>query len=205
VSTLDEESVLSLQNSAMKLVPVMFKFVAEVSESDANATDDTKVPNSNTVVQQINEITPAISQLTKLIPTEFRSSLLKKLVHRLLESVQTQEVHAAKLWPLLALSHSLVASTTLDDSDVNLLYRAVKTIIRNDELGPKVQERAYKVLNSICEHHHSFMVETVRLTELIELLQQSTLASHVSARNVRLQCIAWVVNGLSASDVTQLV
>jgi len=96
-----------------------------------------------------------------------------------------------------------VASKVLDGSSIVFLYRALKPLIRNDEYGPRVQKRAYKVLAEICEQHHSFVAEPERLKELSALLTGTIMTSQISARSMRLKCMNLIVDGLDGDETSK--
>jgi len=150
--------------------------------------------------QNIRSITDAIASLAKLAPSEFLHGLFKKLMHRLLEEVQSENGDSGRICALLSLSQALVASRVLDDSSIGFLYRAIKPLVRNDEHEHRVQKRSYKVLAEICEHNHSFVTEQGRLEELTELLTGTIVTSHVAARHMRLKCMNIIVDGLKETN-----
>jgi ribosomal RNA-processing protein 12 len=155
--------------------------------------------------QKLQCVTEAISSLSRLAPEEFLRGLFKKLMHRLLEEIQSESGDKERICSLLTLSQALVASQVLDESSIAFLYRAVKPMIRNDEDGPRVQKRAYKVLTEICEKYHAFVADADRLQELAVLLSGTATTSQVSSRHMRLRCLSIIVDGLDASHVAQMV
>jgi len=85
------------------------------------------------------------------------------------------------------------------------LYRVLKPIVANDELEARVQKRAYKVLAEICGRYHSFVSNPVRLKELTTLLSTTIMTSQVSARYMRLKCIASIAEGFDETGSEHMV
>ena len=169
--------------------------------SKVSASSDRSLDN----FQKLQSVTTAISSLARLAPDQFLLGLFKKLMHRLLEEVQSESADSERICSLLTLSQALVASKVLDESSIVFLYRALKPLIRNDEHGPRVQKRAYKILAEICETHHSFVAEPERLKELSALLTSTIMTSQVSARQMRLRCMSIIVEGLDGTNSEQMV
>ena len=101
----------------------------------------------------------------------------------------------------MQLAQSLVL--TLNETSVKLLYRAIKPLIRNDQHGTGVQKRAYKVLLGLCENHAAIICDDGNLKELIDLMVDSLMTCHVSARNMRLKCLTHVVSCFSSDNKQQ--
>lgn len=206
--------VAALTKASVVLLPILFKFVTDahgVAASGNNESMDVEeAPAKSSDVsmeslQKVQCVTEAISALARLAPDEFLRGLFKKLMHRLLEEIQSEAADKEKVCALLTLSQALVTSRVLDESSVSFLYRAVKPLIRNDEDGPRVQKRAYKVLTEICERYHSFVADKDRLQEVIVLLSGTVTTSQVSSRHMRLKCLNIIVDGLDSSSSPQLV
>ena len=196
----------------MLLLPELFKNMEKLhsSATSENTTDDMDIekevmeqaPVDANLTQRTSQ---AIATLASLAPSQFVHKLFKKLMRRLLEESQSGNVDSEKLCSLLTLSRALIASKALDDASVSLLYRTMKPMIRNDENGSKVQKQSYKVLAEICRCHHSYAVGKDTLKELIDLLTGSAVTSQVSARSVRLQCTAILVDGFAAGSLKDMV
>lgn len=197
----------TMQVAATKLLPVLFKLVSEsASNSPTNqmdVDDNSVAPGASS--QDVQCIIDAISALARLAPEQFLHNLFQKLMHRLLEEVQSESGDKEKICSLLNLSEGIVTSEVLNESSISFLYRAVKPLIRTDEYGARVQKRAYKVLSEICEHHHSFVTDLDRLKELAGLLSGTILTSQVSARYMRLKCLKVIIEGYDESHKEQLV
>ena len=101
---------------------------------------------------------------------------------------------------LLGLGQALVASGSLDDDSVSLLYRAVRPLVRSDEHDSGVQKRAYKVLAEICEKHKDFVTSEERLNEMTDLMVDSIVTCQVSARHMRLKCMTYIAKGFDSSN-----
>jgi hypothetical protein len=205
----------ALNAAAVKLIPVMFKIVSashqsppsnKISKKENAAMDMDDKPASNDADgQQVQSITDAVASLAPLAPKAFLSGLFKKLMHRLLEEVQSENGDSEKICSLLSLARALVASEVLDEASVAFLYRAIKPLIRNDEHGQRVQKRSYKVLAEICQRHHSFVSEQDRLKELTDLLTGTIVTSQVAARHMRLKCMNIIVDGFKESGSADTV
>jgi ribosomal RNA-processing protein 12 len=106
----------------------------------------------------------------------------------------------------LSLSQALVSSETLDETSISLLYRSLKPMIRTDQVIPRVQKRAYKVMAEICSRYKSFVIEDeVRLQELCELLTTSLMTSQISSRYMRLKCLSSIVASFHSSNALHMV
>jgi ribosomal RNA-processing protein 12 len=200
--------------TSSSLLPILFKFVSDthvaVSSSKADTMDveerSTKESTSPMdSFQKLQSVTDAISSLARFAPEGFVKGLFKKVMQRLLEEVQSESGDTEKICSLLTLSQALVASKVLDDPSMSFLFRALKPLIKNDEHGPRVQKRAYKVLSELCERHHAFVAESERLHELSLLLTGTIMTSQISARYMRLKCLNIIVDGLDESNQEQLV
>jgi len=200
----------------VKILPTAFKIISESRPSSSNKIDsdsmdvETKPATSvsvsgSDVAQQLQSITEAISSLARVAPPSFLQNLFKKLMHRILEEVQKETSDPERICSLLNLSQALVASGALDEGSVSFLYRALKPLIRNDEKGPRVQKRAYKVLAEICERHHSYVAEIGRLKELTDLLVSTIMTSQVAARHMRLKCLGIIVKGFDEVNEEMMV
>jgi ribosomal RNA-processing protein 12 len=224
VASIDTGGGLELENASADvdalaaasavLLPILFKFVTDahdVATSGSHESMDVEEASakpsdvSMESLQKVQCVTEAISALARLATNEFLRGLFKKLMHRLLEEIQSETGDKEKVCALLTLSQALVTSRVLDVSSVSFLYRAVKPLIRNDEDGPRVQKRAYKVLTEICERYHLFVADKDRLQEVIVLLSGTVTTSQVSSRHMRLKCLNIIVDGLDSSSSPQLV
>lgn len=204
----DDYDVLS--NVSTKILPSLFKLVETLNESFAKKSDgDTQSMG----LQHVEAVTDAIGQLAQICPREFLQILFKKVVQRLL--VATTEVTdiqvdkestraTLRLTSLLGLAQALVASSSLDDASLSLLYRAVRPLVRSDEHDPKVQKRAYKVLAEICERHKDFVTSEERLGEMTILMVDSIVTCQVSARHMRLKCMTHIVEGFDSENLAHM-
>ena len=217
------EDMAAVASAAVKLLPVLFKFVsdAHAAVSAAKEKDAAKVGmdvevehnkkrdfsnDSLADYQKLQSVMSAISALARHAPAEFLHGLFKKLMHRLLEEVQAENgSDSERICSLLTLSQALVASRVLDESSIVFLYRALKPLIRNDEHGSRAQKRAYKVLAEICDQHPDFVTEPERLKELSELLTGTIMTSQISARPMRLKCMKLIVDVLDETNMQLLV
>jgi ribosomal RNA-processing protein 12 len=182
--------------------------------ADDMDTDD-KSPKEKQAVRQQNmqlveAVTDAIGQLAQICPREFLQNLFKKVVQRLLlasteagdsaDDKASKEAQALRMCSLLGLGQALVASGSLDDDSVSLLYRAVRPLVRSDEHDSRVQKRAYKVLAEICEKHKDFVTSEERLNEMTDLMVDSIVTCQVSARHMRLKCMTYIAQGFDSSN-----
>jgi ribosomal RNA-processing protein 12 len=210
--------------TAVALLPILFKFVTDTHEasmptksgnnSDAMDTDKgqslkTEASSSNPMhqFQKLESVSDAISALTRLTPEGFLKGSFKKLMQRLLEEVQSENGDNERICALLTLSQALVTSKVLDEASISFLYRALKPLIKNDSSDyARVQKRAYKVLNSICECYHSYLItDGERLNELSSLLTGTMGSSQIAARYMRLKSLTIIVDGFDDSNAKHMV
>lgn len=207
----------ALSDASVKLLPVLFKIVsasppASETNSKQNSQMDVDQDATRASGQEVESVLPiqsiskAISSLVKFAPKPFLQNLFKKLMHRLLEGIQSGSEDSERTCSLLSLSQALVSSKVLDEeTNIAFLYRVLKPLLKDDESGPRVQKRAYKVLAEICEQHHSWVAEPDRLKELTGLLTGTVLTSQVSARHMRLNCMSIIIEGLDESRADRMV
>ena len=191
-----------------KVMPALFNLVDTLSSSGdasaaASASADTDSSSNISPAQKLSAVTAAIATYSKVCSPPFLASLFKKIMQKLLLATQSSpsKENDAKLMNLLDLSHSIVP--TLDAASVGLMVRAVKPMIRSDAHDALVQKRGYKVLLSLFEHHASAVTAGEGLASTVEFLASAMMTAHVSARNMRLQCLTFLVESLDGSDRTQ--
>ena len=219
----DEKNALG--DTAKLLLPILFKFVTDTHEAasshksdnandsspmdvDEKTTKTSPTPNPIDSFQKLQCVSDAVSALSRLAPDGYMKGLFKKLMQRLLDEVQSETCDNERICAYLTLSQALVASKVLDESgSISFLYRALKPLITNHTDGgsARVQKRAYKVLNEICERYHNFVTASERLNELSALLTATIGTSQVSARFMRLKCLTIIVHGFDEANKTQLV
>ena len=160
-------------------------------------------------LQHVEAVTDVIGQLAQICPREFLQTLFKKVVQRLLMATteatdspgdKDSSNVTIRLTSLLGLAQALVASSSLDDASLSLLYRALRPLVRSDEHDPKVQKHAYKVLAEICERHNDFVTSEERLGEMSTLMVDSIVTCQVSARHMRLKCMMHIVEGFESDN-----
>lgn len=205
----------ALSDASVKFLPVLFKIVSTppstpettTTQSDRMEVDlEASKHNAGENAAHIQSISKAITSLVKFAPKPFVQNLFKKLMHRLLEGIQSVSEGSERTCSLLSLSQALVASKVLDEeSNVAFLYRVLKPLLKDDECGPRVQKRAYKVLAEVCEQYHSWVAEPDRLKELTALLTDTVMTSQVSARYMRLKCMGIIIEGFDESGSERLV
>jgi len=217
-----------VSNISTKILPSLFKLVDTLNKSSLSSSqedddegmdidDDTKKKekNSQQNMHLVEAVTDAIGQLAQICPREFLQTLFKKVIQRLLLATTeiaeassnektAKNVANASISSLLGLGQALVASGSLDDTSLSLLYRAVRPLVRSDEHDPKVQKRAYKVLAEICERHKDFVTSPERLGEMINLMVESLVTCQVSARHMRLKCMTHIVEGFDSTNVDHM-
>lgn len=155
--------------------------------------------------QRSPSVVDAIAAFARLAPKPYLQSLFKKVMQRLLVACQSDEVETEKICALLELFQALVTSQALDDASKSFLYRAIKPLIHTNEHEARVQKRAYKVLLEICKCHPSFVTEPALLEELTALLLDAIMTSQVSARHMRLKCMALIVEGFDGANADHAV
>ena len=214
-----EDALGEKQNFAVasqKLLPTLFKFVTDTHAAvsdERNSTskqmdiegDDKHSGSAVDGFQKLKCVTEAISVLARLAERSFLEGLFKTVMQRLLEEIQSESGDSERICALLTLSQALVSSQVLTEDSLNFLYRALKTLVRNDETTPRVQKRAYKVLHELCDCHSSFVTAEERLKELTVLLTGTIMTSQISARHMRLKCMSSIVSGLDVADESKLV
>ena len=220
----DERNVLG--DSAKSLIPILFKFVTDTHEAvSLNNVNNKNDPTSMDVDKKLTEkaasalnpidnfqklqcVSDAISALARLAPDGYMKGIFKKLMQLLLDEVQSETCDNERICAYLTLAQALVVSKVLDESSsISFLYRALKPLITNHTDGgsARVQKRAYKVLNEICERYHNFVTSPQRLNELSSLLTATIGTSQVSARFMRLKCMTIIVDGFDETNKSQLV
>ena len=208
-----------LSNVSTRILPSLFRLVETLNESqktnsDDMDTDDQSSKEKQAIRQQnmqlVETVTDTIGKFAQLCPHEFLQNLFKKVVQRLLiatteagdgeDDKAPKDVQALRMCSLLGLGQALVASGSLDDDSVLLLYRAARPLVRSDEHDSRVQKRAYKVLAEICEKHKDFVTSNERLDEMTDLIIDSIVTCQVSARHMRLKCMTYIVQGFDSSN-----
>jgi ribosomal RNA-processing protein 12 len=123
-------------------------------------------------------------------------------------STQTEEeALVSRICTLLRLAQALVSSEALEGSSIDLLYRAMKPLIRADlgatsgsnSGGNKAQKQAYKTLADICAHYPKHVLHAQQ-EDMMQLLTSSgsLMACHVSARQMRLKCLLSLLTSSSS-------
>jgi hypothetical protein len=150
-----------LSEMSVKLLPTLFKMVENVVATPVSKESSNSVPDNNTAFHSCasmeqqerilctNSLTEAIAELARVAPPDYLQSLFKKVMHRLVLSIQQQQqdskdtTKSSGVEAYLYLSQALVASRSLDGhSSVDLLYRSIKPLIRTDEQCVKTQKSA---------------------------------------------------------------
>jgi len=228
-----KEDLDVLSVTSTKLLPTLFKLVEALNQApsptkksggkdDDMETDDAPSSEKQQAVsqqntQRVEAVIEAIGQLAQCCPRDFLQTLFKKVVQRLLVATtdaaaeeaskdkDEKNATALRMCSLLGLGQALVASGSLDDASLSLLYRAVRPLVRTDEHDPRAQKKAYKVLAEICERHKDFATSDERLAEMVELMVDSIVTCQVSARNMRLKCMKFIVEGMDSSNEEHMV
>ena len=210
----DDGARIAMSQACEKLIPVLFKVVSESSSPSfkGGQPDEMQVDGEEEKTkppmfepEQVQAAVAAISHVARFASAQFIQSIFNKLMHRLVEAMQSESERSERVCALLALTQALVASSKLQEAEAALLYRTLKPLIRTDNHGPRVQKRAYKVLAELCEHNQSLVSQIDRLKELTSLLTSAMVTSHVSARYMRLKCMNILVDGFNDSNTEQLV
>lgn len=170
-------------------------------DDDAGVNDRARNPDS----QAVESVANAIAEVAKQAPRAFLQSLFRKLMQRLLEATQAETRENEKICSLLCLARALVASESMDEANISLLYRALKPLIRSDENEPRVQKRAYRVLLEIAQRNKAFVTSSETLGELSKLLVDSIMTCQVSARHMRVKCMTAIVKGMDPTNKSHLV
>ena len=187
----------ALAKASQKLLPVMFKLIASTPAAAGTSKEQL---SSSEIGQQTQTLSQAVANLAKYAPSTFLHGLFKKLMHRLLDEIQSESRNEEKICSFLSLSQALVASETLDESNIFFLYRTIKPFIQTDSYGARCQKKAYKVLAEMCERNHAYFTNLERLKEMISLLAHTISTSQVAARHMRLKCLKHIVDGLDQNQ-----
>ena len=202
-----QEDVRVVSQNSEELLYKLFGIVRKLY-SIKKGSDNMDVDEETDVLsqksQQAKTVTDTIAALAPLASEKFLKELFKKMLAQLMKMTQLESDESGQIYSLLGLSEALVKSESLDEKSIELLYRSIKPFIRSDEYSSRVQKRAYKVFSEICQHYTDFATSTARLDEIIELLIGSTIALQISARNMRLKCLAFIIEGLDRSNKTQM-
>ncbi|CAM9485490.1 unnamed protein product [Choristocarpus tenellus] len=220
VATVDEDAASDLEalvNTSTRFLPKMFKLVdpggargdeggavASVATAGGKVFADSGAEVSLTA-DKITAVCDAAGALASIAPPQFLTSLFKKLIQKILQVTEKANtpLPGLPLTPappplhtyqraqvLLELAASMASS--VDNECATLLYRAAKPLVRDDS-SPQLQKRAYKVLLALCLHRPGFMISSERLPDVLDLFTSSLLTCHVSARQMRLQCLTHLV------------
>lgn len=183
---------------ADKLLPTMFMLLHDPNIRREATCKETKSLHDEALAA-------AISSLARLARPDLLHTLFTKLIHRLLEASQSQNDPADKMCSLLALAQSLYSSSSLNESSVDLLYRALRPLVTTDETHPRVQKRSYRLLGDLCKSK-SFLTDERRL-DVLDLLTSSTSTIQIASRPMRLRCFQALVDSceLAEEDVHERV
>lgn len=199
------KEIVVLASISSKILPSLFKLVDALHKGNSSTMDDKDTQNTDGLVRndqgfRIIAVIECISIVARLAPQELVRNLFSKVLQRILQSSQNQDDSSiSKMCSLLSLAQAMVVSESLEDSSIELLYRALKPLIRTDETPARVQKRAYKLLCDICKSYHSFIAEAGRLKDITALLSSTGATSQVSARFMRMKCLTIVVEGFDDS------
>jgi hypothetical protein len=188
----------------VKILPSLFKLVDCLHEQKSRSEEGNEMDTEDSTVtkdaSRVVALTSAIASISRLAPQSHTQMLFTKLIQKMLEASQSNDQKMVqKMCSFLVLAQALVISETLEESSIALLYRSLKPLIRTDETHPRVHKRAYKLLSEICKRYHSFVAKPDRLKEIMDLLSATSATSQVSARSMRLKCLALILNGLEES------
>jgi ribosomal RNA-processing protein 12 len=193
----------SLQSTSRVLLPLLFKIsISALQEGVPESyTMETERDNSHggdcpELGQKLQILGDAVCSLSKMADESFLQGLFKKLMHRLLEEMQLSSPSEGKLSTYFLLSQSLVRSGTLNEGNIDFLFRATKPLLYDGEHSTRTLRRAYKLLAEICEKYSSFFSRPQHLEEISSLLKDTAGTCQVAARYMRLKCVSRVVEGL---------
>lgn len=159
--TLLQGDLKVLSEMSVKLLPTLFKMVENVVATPVSKESADSLPDNSTDCRSLSSmeqqermlctssLTEAIAELARVAPPDYLQSLFKKVMHRLVLSIQQQQQYSkdatksSGVEAYLYLSQALVASQSLEShSSVDLLYRSIKPLIRTDEQCVKTQKSA---------------------------------------------------------------
>ena len=202
-----QSDAATISELTTKLLPALFKLVETLNGTSSSkpkdsmdVDEDNNKRNQQHDPLQVQAVTEAIAELARHADKTYLQQLFKKVMQRLLTATQSENDETERICTLLGLSQALVASQSLDTPSIEFLYRATKPLIRSDEHQPRVQKKAYKVMLEICQRYSAFVTDPSQLNELIELLVGSLMTCQISARHMRLKCMALTVEGFNPSN-----
>ena len=200
----NDDDLATFKSLEAKIMPSLFSVVDALSapppEDGAEPADMSAAASST--ASKLSAVTATIATYSKACSPAFLASLFKKVMQKLLLATQTTDAkNVPKLMNLLDLCHAIVP--TLDSSSVSLMMRAVKPMIRSDAHDALVQKRGYKVLLSLFDHHSKAITTGDSVAATVEFLTSSMMTVHVSARNMRLQCLNHVIGSLETGNKEQ--
>jgi ribosomal RNA-processing protein 12 len=200
----DSPDYAVMSAAAEKLLPALFRIVTSASDKAAADVED-ESRSTVQLNQQLPGIEKGIAGLVRYAPSEFVQGLFKKLMHRLLEELQNDKVNDEKVCSFLTLAQALVTSKALNDDSISFLYRALKPTLNEKGAASRRQKRAYKVLATICQSHHSYFMELEHLKDLVNLLAATVSTSQVAARSMRLKCMNIILDGFDETRADYMV
>ncbi len=186
----DSTTYETLSPLASKVMPTLFNVLEALDHGDTQSS------------QRASSLTQTVASYSTVAPKPFLASLFKKVMNRLLASTSAPPLDTKKVSTFLDLSTSLVP--ILEASEVSLLYRSLKPLVRASS-DSSVQKRAYRALLALFENHASAVLDTDQLDDVVSFLSDTLLTSHVSARNARLKCLDHAVRSFTTKEQADVI
>jgi ribosomal RNA-processing protein 12 len=121
----------------------------------------------------------------------------KRLIQLLLSSTNAESTNESTASSWLAVILALIPYQT--EQMIMLLYRTIKPLLSVHE-SVSMQKRAYKVLHGLLLSHSDCLFKLEPKHQILEQISDSLLTCHVSARHIRLFCVASLIEGIVAEE-----
>lgn len=179
----------ALSKFASRFLTTLINLTANVDMNDTNMTKSLMLTIEGFASLESAE---AMDARLKSILQEF----LQTIVHakEMPADSNSAEQSRKQCGHLMAIT-ALVGSVSMDS--IHFLYRAIKPILLNDS-DTTMQKYAYSVVESICDHHPTFMQHENNLTDMTQTITRSLLACSVTSKKMRLRCLTHLIHGLTA-------
>ena len=142
-----------------------------------------------------------VSAWTSVAPTSLVTVISKKLLQLLLQSttpnlsVGTIKADAGASWMAI----TLAVVPYLPAPMIHILYKTIRPLLSIDQ-SISSQKRAYSVLEAVLTLHGDKLFSLEPREAILEVVNESLMSAHVSARNMRLRCILTIVGSI-CSDI----
>jgi ribosomal RNA-processing protein 12 len=121
----------------------------------------------------------------------------KRLIQLLLSSTNAESTNESTASSWLAVILALIPYQT--EQMIMLLYRTIKPLLSVHE-SVSMQKRAYKVLHGLLLSQSNCLFKLEPKHQILAQISDSLLTCHVSARHIRLFCVASLIEGIVAEE-----